>query len=87
MDARQIFLLSASQKGCIDRAGSSGKSILDIQREESFQAKRRAAQEAAQEAERAAAAASAPSHSASSWGKTVLRPSAPAGSPVQKKSL
>ena len=52
---------------------------MDIQREESLQAKRRAAQEAAVEADRAAAAASASTQAAGGWGKSVLRPSAPAG--------
>ena len=60
-------------------SGGGGKSILDIQREESLQAKRRATQQAAMEAEMAAAAAAAPHHAPSSWGKSVLRPNAPSG--------
>ena len=60
-------------------AGSGGKSIVDIQKEESVQAKRRAAQEAVLEAERTAALTAARSQGSGGWGKSVFRPNAPSG--------
>jgi hypothetical protein len=64
--------------------GSGRKSILDIQREEAAQGKRREEQEASQAAAHAAAVASAPSQGPSSWGKTVLRVVPSAGRSLER---